>query len=404
MKVLILDMTHGGAILAERFLKRGDEVTCVDVYHIGTQELKDSVRAMGARVEETVPQENYDLHVAPMHCPDSFLGDAVCKERMSFSKAVNLFIDKKTFRIEVTGVKGKTSTCYILSHILSGSGKKVFLHSSRGQGPWENGHQIECLKSIAPVSLVELPDEGYDCIVAEVSLGGSGKADIAVITNLIEDYGIAKNSRKASQAKAEIFTDKVNIVKEDELDLWKSFGNYKFTTFGKNMKVVGQPAIGKAIDVEFTYKGKKERSTMDPSYMSLQYIPSFDIVLKICETMDIPVEAVIKGISTFKGVPGRGEISKEGDRWYVRDRNPGISHMSIGMTLECLKTMNCLDKALVVIDPVSKKVCDKMDVDQMKAVAAKYNVPVEITDGMGSKPTIPADTKVVIEFIKEGFQ
>ena len=404
MKVLILDMTHGGAILAERFLKRGDEVTCVDVYHIGTKELKDSVRAMGARVEETVPQENYDLHVAPMHCPDSFLGDAKCKERMSFSKAVNLFIDKKTFRIEVTGVKGKTSTCYILSHILSGSGKKVFLHSSRGQGPWENGHQIQCLKSIAPVSLVELPDEGYDCIVAEVSLGGSGKADIAVITNLIEDYGIAKNSRKASQAKAEIFTDKVNIVKEDELDLWKSFGNYRFTTFGKNMKVVGQPEIGKAIDVEFTYKGKKEKSTLDPSYMSLQYIPSFDIVLKICETMDIPADAVIKGISTFKGVPGRGEISKEGDRWYVRDRNPGISHMSIGMTLECLKTMNCLDKALAVIDPVSKKVCDKMDVDQMKAVAAKYDVPVEITDGMGSKPTIPADTKVVIEFIKEGFQ
>ena len=404
MKVLILDMTHGGAILAERFLKRGDEVTCVDVYHIGTKELKDSVRAMGARVEDTVPQEEYDLHVAPMHCPDSFLGEAKCKERMSFSKAVNLFIDKKTFRIEVTGVKGKTSTCYILSHILSGSGKKVFLHSSRGQGPWENGHKIQCLKSIAPVSLVELPDEGYDCIIAEVSLGGSGKADIAVITNLIEDYGIAKNSRKASQAKAEIFTDKVNIVKEDELDLWKSFGNYKFTTFGKNMKVVGQPAIGKAIDVEFTYKGKKERSTLDPSYMSLQYIPSFDIVLKICETMDVPVDAVIKGISTFKGVPGRGEISKEGDRWYVRDRNPGISHMSIGMTLECLKTMNCLDKALAVIDPVSKKVCDKMDVDQMKAVAAKYNVPVEITDGMGSKPTIPADTKVIIEFIKEGFQ
>ena len=120
--------------------------------------------------------------------------------------------------------------------------------------------------------------------------------------------------------------------------------------------------------------------------------------------MEIPVQKVIEGIDSFKGVPGRGVISKAGDRWYVRDRNPGISHMSIGMTLECLKTMDCLDKALAVIDPVSKKVCDKMDVDQMKAVAAKYNVPVEITDGMGSKPTIPADTKVVIEFIKEGFQ
>ena len=219
MKVLILDMTHGGAILAKRFIDRGDDVTCVDVYRIGTQELKDSVRAMGARVEDTVPQEEYDLHVAPMHCPDSFLGEAKCKERLSFSRAVNMFIDKKTFRIEITGVKGKTSTCYILSHILSKSGMKVFLHSSRGQGPWTIGHQIECLKSIAPTSLLELPDEGYDCIISEVSLGGSGKADIAVITNLIEDYGIAKNTRKASQAKAEIFTDKVNIVKVKETNL-----------------------------------------------------------------------------------------------------------------------------------------------------------------------------------------
>ena len=63
MKVLILDMTHGGAVLAKRFIERGDDVTIVDVYRIGTQELKDSVRAMGARVEDTVPQEEYDLHV-----------------------------------------------------------------------------------------------------------------------------------------------------------------------------------------------------------------------------------------------------------------------------------------------------------------------------------------------------
>ena len=405
MKVLILDMTHGGAILAERFVKRGDAVTCVDVYHIATDELKKETQSKGVGVFDQVPKDDYDVLVAPMHCPEQmFIGEATFKERMSFSRAVNLFIDKRTFRIEVTGVKGKTSTCYILAHILSGTGKKVYLHSSRGDGPWKDGHEIECLKSIAPVSILTLPDDGYDYIISEVSLGGSAKADIAVITNLIEDYGIAKNSRKASVAKAEILTDKVNIVKDDELELWKSFGDYKFKTFGKNMKVAGTPAIGKAIDVEFTYKGRKERSTLDPSYMSMQYIPSFDIVLKICETMDIPLEAVIKGISTFKGVPGRGEISKEGDRWYVRDRNPGISHMSIGMTLECLKTMKCLDKALAVIDPVSKKVCDKMDVDQMKAVAAKYDVPVEITDGMGSKPTIPADTKVVIEFIKEGFQ
>ena len=405
MKILIMDMTHGGAILAGRFIGRGDEVTCVDVYGIATEEMMKETAAKGVRVSKEVPQEDYDVLVAPMHCPeDRFLGKATFKERMSFSRAVNMFVDKRTFRIEVTGVKGKTSTCYLLAHILSGCGKRVFLHSSRGQGPWKDGHQITCLRSIAPTSILELPDEGYDVVISEVSLGGSAKADIAVITNLIEDYGIAKNSRKASQAKAEIFTDKVNIVKEDELDIWKSFGDRKFVTFGDNVRIEGEPAIGKGIALSFDYKGRKEKATLDPGYLSLQYIPALNTVLKICEQMEIPVQKVIEGIDSFKGVPGRGVISKEGDRWYVRDRNPGISHMSIEMTLSCLKRMNCLDKAVAVIDPVSKKVCDKMDAPQMKAVADRYGVPVLFTDGCGSKVDIPDDAKVVIEFIKEGYQ
>ena len=405
MKVLILDMTHGGAILAERFVKRGDEVTCADVYHIATDELKKETQAKGAGVFDQVPEDDYDLLVAPMHCPEQmFIGEATFRERMSFSRAVNLFVDRRSFRIEVTGVKGKTSTCYILAHILSAAGKKVYLHSSRGDGPWKNGHEIQCLRSIAPVSILDLPDEGYDCIISEVSLGGSGKADIAVITNLIEDYGIAKDTRKASVAKAEVLTDGKNIVKEEELDIWKAFGDRDFITFSENMKAEGRPSLGKGIDVSFRYKGKKERAVLEPGYLSMQYMPSFDIVLRICETMDIPAECIIEGISTFKGVPGRGEISREGDRWYVRDRNPGISHLSMEMTLACLKRMDCLDDALAVIDPVSRKVCEKMDADRMKAVAAKYGVGVEITDGTGSRPTIPDDTKVVIEFIKEGFQ
>ena len=172
MEVLILDMTHGGAILAERFVKRGDDVTCVDVYHIATQELIDDTKAKGVKVFGQVPKDDYDVLVAPMHCPEQvFIGEATFKERMSFSRAVNLFVEKKTFRIEVTGVKGKTSTCYILSHILSTAGKKIYLHSSRGDGPWKDGHKVECLKSIAPVSILTHPDEGYDCIISEVSLG-----------------------------------------------------------------------------------------------------------------------------------------------------------------------------------------------------------------------------------------
>ena len=119
----------------------------------------------------------------------------------------------------MTGVKGKTSVCYLVSKILHDAGRSVLLHSSRGEGPWtDEGHRIDRKVSIAPPYLMTLPAGRFDVIVSEVSLGGSGKADIAMVTNLAEDYGIAKNTFKASDAKKDIFTDGINIVPEDELE------------------------------------------------------------------------------------------------------------------------------------------------------------------------------------------
>ncbi|MCQ2052870.1 MAG: coenzyme F430 synthase [archaeon] len=406
MKVLIMDMTHGGAILAERFIERGDKVTCVDVYRIAKNDLKDRLKNIGVRITETVPQENYDISVAPMHCPDAFLGEAKVNDYMSFSRAVNLFCKKGIYRIEVTGVKGKTSTCYILAHILQKCGKKVFLHTSRGDGPWtENGHIIESQRSIAPTSILELPDSGYDITICEVSLGGSGKADIAVVTNLIEDYGIAKNTRKASQAKSEIFTSEgINVIKSSELDIWSSISDKEFITFDENIEVEDNIKIGKSVGICFTYKKEKITTKLDAGYMSLQYIPSIDAALKIFEVMDVPKEKVVEGLTSFRGVPGRGEIVKNGDIWCICDKNPGVSHISADMTLSCLKKMNSLENVLLIVDPINKKVCDKMDIDLIKKVAMKYNVPVQFTDGCGSVPEIPKSTKIVVKFTKEGFQ
>lgn len=406
MKVLIMDMTHGGAILAEKFIERGDEVTCVDVYRIAKNDLKDRLKNIGIRVTETVPQESYDISVSPMHCPDTFLGEAKVKNSMSFSQAVNLFCKKGIYRIEITGVKGKTSTCYVLAHILQKCGKKIFLHTSKGDGPWtENGHEIKSQMSIAPTSVLELPDNGYDVTICEVSLGGSGKADIAAITNLIEDYGIAKNTRKASQAKAEIFTSEgINIVKASELNIWNSISDKKFITFDKNIEVKGNVKIGGDVDICFNYKKERITAKLNAGYMSLQYIPSIDVVLKICEMMDVPKEKVVEGLTSFRGVPGRGEIVKDGEIWYIYDKNPGVSHISVDMTLSCLKKMNSLENILLIVDPINKKVCDKMDVDLIKKVATKYNVPIQFTDGCGSVPEIPKSTKIVVKLTKEGFQ
>lgn len=404
MKILILDTVHGGKVLAQRYLKAGHEVTAVDVYGVTPKENLGIIRHLGGRAMTEVPAEHFDLVVMPCHCPDAFLAPCTYDRRIWFSQAVHDLLDDRRFRIEVTGVKGKTSACYVLAHILDAAGRKVFLHTSRGRGPYAKGrHTVTEFESIAPTSLLLLPKGNYDVMVCEVSLGGSGSADIAAITNLAEDYGIAKNTRKAAEAKSFILTDRgVNLVREDEMGIWQRYGK-PLRGYGRRVQPVGKPAFGQPLTVAVDYRGTHE-VTLPGTYLALQYLDAMDLALAVCDAMDVPVEAVLRGLASFPGVPGRGQLSVEnGVRW-LRDRNPGVSHLSAERTLACLQVMGALDGAVLVIDPQSRKVCDKLDRDLIAAVAAKYGVPLLITDGAGNAPALPADAKAVVWLTKEGYQ
>ncbi|MCQ2056351.1 MAG: coenzyme F430 synthase [archaeon] len=405
MKILILDITHGGDILAEEFRKRGDDVSCVDVYANVSGDKKLYLKSIGVEVLSSISKCLFDLVLSPAHCPDEFLNGVKYRERKTFSSAVKMLASRGIFRIEVTGVKGKTSTCYLLAHILDHAGKKVFLHTSRGQGPYVNGvHHIERVMSIAPTSLLRLPEDGYDINIAEVSLGGSGRADISVVTNLLEDYGIARNTRKASSAKAEIFGDGVNIVRSDEVKTWSAVSNHKLHPFDDSTRVVGNPHVGEKVQIIFSYGGKAHEATLDSSYLSVQYIPSVDVVLSVCSELHVEIGHVIAGLESFKGVPGRGEISVEGNSIYIMERNPGISHISVKKTLESLKEMNGLNNAFVIVNPVSKKVCDKMRCDLISEVTKEYGIEAVFTNGVDDYVNVPRGKTTIVKFIKEGFR
>ncbi len=403
MKALIFDIIHGGGIIAEKLIKTGYEVYCVDVYKSAKHEIKNKVTETGAHLSETAPAGHYDVLIAPSHCPsEAFLNDGVTfDEKMTFHQAVGKLIDDSRFRIEVTGVKGKTTLCYILAHILDRAGKKVFLHTSRGQGPYISGkHRIEKTLSIAPTSLLTLPEGDYDVVIAEVSLGGSGKADIAVITNLLEDYGIAGNTEKASTSKASVLTDNINIVESSELTFWEKYGK-KVIPYGGNVKSDSNPALGKPLDLTITYGGE-HHIEFGRGFLGPEYIHAIDAALTVCENMSVPVGTVIDALESFGGIPGRGEIKKDGNKAIVIERNPGISHISIDSTLSTLGKMNALDGLTVILDPVNKRVCDKLDTERIRDVVSKYNVPLKILNAGEEMPEMTSDITLVL--IKEGYQ
>ena len=404
MKALLLDMTHGGQVLAPYFKNEGYDVTVADVYKIAPQSMLDDLKSKGIKVFVGKPDPgHFDIVSMPCHCPDIFLEGCTYDKREWYSQSVSRYITDKRFRIEVTGVKGKTSTCYLIAHLLANAGKRVYLRSSRGSGPYTvKGHDIQELKSIAPPYLLELPPEDYDIMICEVSLGGSAKADIACITNLLENYGIAKKTRYAEEGKKDILTAGTNIVLEKEKDIWSKYGK-PLKTVKSRVKVIETPELRTPLELEFDYHGK-HRAVIPGCCLGLQYIEALEMALEVCDTLSIPPEAVIEGLSTFGGVPGRGEVRKDKDRWYVLERNPGISHMSVRRTLETLKTMKALDGALVIIDPVSKKVCDKLDRDLIEGVVKEFGVDLIVTPGDGTEPDVPDSVRLVIRMIKEGYQ
>ena len=151
------------------------------------------------------------------------------------------------------------------------------------------------------------------------------------------------------------------------------------------------------------YRGTRE-TTLDGTYLGIQYLEAMDMALEVCDVMDIPADKVMEAISAFKGVPGRGEVHMKGGVRYILERNPGISHMSVERTLKTLKEMDVLEDALVVIDPVSKKVCDKLDRDLIEDVVRRYGVKLIVTQGDGTEPEIPVGIKTVIRMTKDGYQ
>jgi len=396
MNVLILDIVHGGEILALEYSKKGYRVDCVDVYDIAKTEVTSELRDHGISVHVKAPAGRYDLLLMPVHCPDVFLDGVEYSERKTFHEAVGELSDERS-RIEVTGVKGKTSCCYLLAHILSLDGRRVFLHTSRGQGRWEGGeHIIDRKVSIAPPSLLRLP-KGYDCVIAEVSLGGSGKAEMTIITNLAEDYGIAANTRKASDAKASIFSDGKNIVPRSEADIW---GRYRKSLiyFGGRVSILEKAEIGKPTKISIDYCGRHELS-LPGSYLHLQYMDTIEAVLEACLEAGIPAEQVVKGLETFNGVPGRGELRYSERGWEIIDRNPGISNISVARTLDILETMGVIEDVLVILDPVNRKVCEKMDAEEIRDMSERKGTGFCIAG-----EHMPKDRSIILRLIKEGYQ
>ncbi|MGZ7210418.1 MAG: coenzyme F430 synthase, partial [Methanobacterium sp.] len=221
MNVLIVDMTHGGALIATEFSKIKDyNVFALDIYNTLSEEKKAILTEYGIKfVEKDFLNENCINNELKTDFKDNFKVIAPVHSNidsdiyMTHHEAVNFLLKNKVDIpiIEVTGVKGKTSVVWMLKEIFKDLNPLIL--SSLGVEVIENGKSTILKReiSITPASIIEAwkLSKSYNIGMGifETSLGGTGLADVGIITNITENYSIASGKKTASQAKAQIFNN-----------------------------------------------------------------------------------------------------------------------------------------------------------------------------------------------------
>ena len=349
MNVLVLDLTHGGDVLALTYRARGEEVTAIDLYGTAEQYLVDHLRNEGIAVARTTPSKKFDLAVVPIHCPDHYLGRAKYEQKITFHRAVGELAHFNYPTVEVTGTKAKTSTCHAISHILRKKGEKVLLLTS--EGLFSVGETVELLEkdaSISPATILRLSfmEGEWTRGVFECNLGGTGLAQIGVVTTASGDnYPIAAGTRRAVDGIIQMIkaTKGTLVLRHPEINMWKvfipkasqvvefgEFGDIN-VSFDKGMKFGNKPKCWLNVKKgDFPFN-------MPATYLAPSYSTAVSAAAGVASAIGLSPKKITEMLSDFEGLPGRGELSRAGEGWLVRDRNDSVTPVSVDWNIRIIE-------------------------------------------------------------------
>ncbi len=369
-RIAVLDINHGGLVLAEELHSLGYEVFAVDVYGAG----KTSENGIGVlKLDEA---RDYDLVVAPVHmAPNGLLTDAlkrnvpvITHHRMAgwLIKATGRLNGRRC--VEVTGTYGKTTTCTLLGRMLQAAGESVLVHASTGLTV--DGKPTGERLSITPANMIKALDSVRDAglkpdtCVFEVSLGGCGIADVGVITTLDRDYPIAGGTKRSYLAKmqmAEYAKPGSTIVHQATYGLT---GRMKEITFGDGGDLCFAPdglIIGKLL------ADKK----IDPCFAPELDLDSYGDPA-LCATvtalqLNVSQKAIQAALAGFSGIPGRMKRDNLEGRVLIDNSCSGLTISGVIHALE--KSQGHMGKKVLVLGEERYNVCEGLDPTQATRIA-----------------------------------
>lgn len=332
--------------------------------------------------------------------------------------------------IEITGVKGKTSVAYMLKEIMLENEKDTLLLSSLGAHLFKNDlnkgelEDIVLMKniSITPANIINTiqyasnivnPKDGheesfedllnYDATIFENSLGVCGLGDVGVLTNIVENYTIARGSSNAREAKKQVFNCPMVVIEEETLkehypkesEIFSGRIN-TFSIYDSSSNVFAQ-----SIDYNLNQSEIKVRYH-DLKVLGNEELKNGEIIIKtfapgrhhvlnaltaltVALTLGIDDEAIQKGLENFNGIEGRTHLTKVGDSIIIEEINPGINTKAIESSIGMIRN---IEDYHIIIGGRYGITCEEIDEDKLSDFLNAYmmenpDVNLILTDELG---------------------
>ena len=392
---------------------------------------------------------------------------------LSLWKEETINQDIKT--IELTGVKGKTSVAFLLKEIFLENNKDTLLLSSLGAYLFrknkDNEQKLVLQKdiSITPANIIntiqlakkianpkcstfpicdknldldermeendiqedfnENPytDLNYEMAIFENSLGICGLADIGILTNLVENYSIAKGQSDAREAKRQVFKSPSIVIEYETLNEFypNEKEEYKDKINSFSLSDTDANVYCESIDYDIDNTIAKiiyhDLKTIDGKVINGMlnmdcFAPGPHHILNVLAAsttalaLGIEEETIQNALSNFKGIDGRTnvrEIDEGNGLRIIEEINPGINTKAIESSINMIKG---IDNYYIIIGGKYGVTCEEIDEDKLSKFLHEYlthnpNTNLILTDELGksleNKINEMDENKFKIEYVED---
>ncbi len=377
--VAVIDLTHGGIPLAQHIARQARSVTGIDIYGTVGGDILSGLEKGGIKTADKI-NTDIDLIVAPVHLNPALMPERGDCTVITHHRAVGELISGTPDGnmggriVEITGTLAKTSTATLLADMASRS-MSVLSHTTRGVEHWQNGVPtgVHHGLSIAPGSILEAlehtADIKPDLYIFEISLGGTGAAELGIITSLDNEYTIAGGSSTSTRAKMQM----VNYAKHGstllvnasvgQMDPPNDVNIITFSdTSGNGDVYMNETPTGiRTINCK-SLNDKTVRFMPCPGYDTSSYSTAMVCAAAAACILGVGHETIESTLLDFQGVQGRMRQVERAGRKMVDNSNSGMNINSVGHALEYAKNIAKTGNRLVLaLGEEAKQVCEGLD-------------------------------------------